>query len=259
MIKFIATDLDGTLADKEGRIPREAFAVIKELARRNITFAVATGRQAVSVENDFEAVKDSIYVIAENGAVIKKNGCYQHVTTLDQQKAKEVIARLEALPDAYFMVCCKDKAYQNRQVAHFDKELDKYYHARVYREDLTTIDDEIVKIAVYHPEDVTREIEGIIRTDYEDTFKILVSGKHWLDIGSPASDKGKAVAMLQEDLKITQEECMAFGDYYNDVEMLKQVKYSYAMAHALPDIKAVAREEAPTGGVLEIIKAVYSS
>ena len=33
---------------------------------------------------------------------------------------------------------------------------------------------------------------------------------------------------------------MVFGDYNNDLEMMSQAKYSFAMANAHPNIKAVA-------------------
>lgn len=36
---------------------------------------------------------------------------------------------------------------------------------------------------------------------------------------------------------------MAFGDEYNDIEMMKSVKYSFAMKHAKPGVKTVASYE----------------
>ncbi len=39
---------------------------------------------------------------------------------------------------------------------------------------------------------------------------------------------------------IGPDECMAFGDEYNDIEMMKSVKYSFAMKHAKPGVKAAA-------------------
>jgi len=50
---------------------------------------------------------------------------------------------------------------------------------------------------------------------------------------------------------------MAFGDYMNDIEMLKNAKYSYAMENAHPNVKQAANFEASTNdsfGVLKTIK-----
>lgn len=259
MIKLIATDLDGTLATHEGKIPEEAFQVIHELYQEGIAFAVATGRQAASVENDFREVLDLIYVIAENGGVVRRCGEDVHATYIDHAKAIQVITKLETIPGINFLVCCKDRAYQNIKDHAFDQELDKYYHSRSYREDLKTVEAPIIKIAIYHPVDIRQEMEPLARQLWESHFKITVSGMHWVDIGSVAINKGKALHMLQEDLGVTKQESMAFGDYFNDLEMFEQVDHSYAMAHALPEIKACAKFEAPTGSVLDIVRKVYSS
>lgn len=259
MIKLIATDLDGTLATHEGKIPQETFSVIRELKAHNIAFAVATGRQAASVENDFREVLDLIYVIAENGGVVKKGEEDLHATYLDNEWAHRAIEALEKIQGIYFLVCCKEVAYQNTQDSTFDAELDKYYHNREYKEDLKTVDEPIIKIAIYHPIDITKDVEPMARERWSEQFKITVSGIHWVDLGALSINKGKALAMLQEDLGVTKAESMAFGDYFNDLEMFEQVDYSYAMSHALDVIKAKARFEVPTGGVLEVVRKVYSS
>ena len=69
--------------------------------------------------------------------------------------------------------------------------------------------------------------------------------------------KGVAIKLLQKKLNIKPEECMAFGDQMNDYTLLKAVKYSYAMANAVPRIKDIAYGIAKSNdhqGVLEVIK-----
>ena len=66
---------------------------------------------------------------------------------------------------------------------------------------------------------------------------------------------------LQRLLGIRPEECMAFGDYFNDVELLESVGESYAMGNALDEVKAVAKYIAPTNdenGVMRVIKERFS-
>lgn len=45
MIRFIATDLDGTLLDPQGQAPRGIFPLAERLSARGILFAPASGRQ----------------------------------------------------------------------------------------------------------------------------------------------------------------------------------------------------------------------
>ena len=42
---------------------------------------------------------------------------------------------------------------------------------------------------------------------------------------------------LQEYFGLSRDECMAFGDNYNDIDMLDSVTYSYVMETAADDIK----------------------
>lgn len=254
MIKLIATDLDGTLATHEGKIPEEAFGVISQLASKGIKFVVATGRQTATVENDFRDVLQHIYVVTENGGVVRHQEQDIHAAYLDYQKVQEVIQELLKQPDLQFVVCCKDKAYQSADTERFNKELDKYYHSREVVADLLAIQEPVIKIAIYHHEDITKEIQPFVQQKWAKDFKLTISGLNWLDMGCFSVNKGKAIEILQQDLGINKEECMAFGDYFNDVEMLAQVGHSYAMEHAPAGVKASAKYTALTGGVLQIIK-----
>ena len=57
------------------------------------------------------------------------------------------------------------------------------------------------------------------------------------------ADKGNAMGILQQSLNIKPEECAAFGDNYNDLEMLSRVKYSYAAGDAKEAVKNACRAE----------------
>ena len=65
---------------------------------------------------------------------------------------------------------------------------------------------------------------------------MVTSGNIWIDFIAPGTNKGAALEKLINRLDIKPEECMAFGDQYNDVEMLQFVGTSYAMSNAAPGI-----------------------
>ena len=55
---------------------------------------------------------------------------------------------------------------------------------------------------------------------------------------------------------------MVFGDYLNDYEMMKQGYFSYAMANAHPDLKAISNFKTLSNdedGVLYIIRQLIHS
>ena len=53
MIKFIATDLDGTLLDPRGVLPNEIFPLVARLSECGILFAPASGRQYANLKKLF--------------------------------------------------------------------------------------------------------------------------------------------------------------------------------------------------------------
>ena len=60
------------------------------------------------------------------------------------------------------------------------------------------------------------------------------------DVDEDILKKGKAMHQLQQYFGLSEDECMAFGDNYNDIDMLKSVKYAYVMDTACEDIKKYA-------------------
>lgn len=66
MIKFIATDLDGTLLDGEGALPSEIFPLVARLSECGILFAPASGRQYANLKKLFFPVWEKLLFICEN-------------------------------------------------------------------------------------------------------------------------------------------------------------------------------------------------
>ena len=94
MIKLIASDLDGTLL-KEGTmdINPEIYDIIRKLKAKGIVFAAVSGREYDSIERVFAPVKDDIYFIAGNGALIYdiKNEKTIYEKYITKQKVLEII------------------------------------------------------------------------------------------------------------------------------------------------------------------------
>lgn len=72
MIKFIATDLDGTLLDGEGALPSEIFPLVARLSECGILFAPASGRQYANLKKLFFPVWEKLLFICENGALVRR-------------------------------------------------------------------------------------------------------------------------------------------------------------------------------------------
>lgn len=259
MIKLIVSDIDGTLVEDGGSgVNPEVFDVILRLKReKGIHFAAASGRQAASIKYAFWPIKDEIFSIAENGSCVGYGEEVLSISPMDQAAAMELIEEIRRTPDLEALVSGEKRAYLESSDKEFCDWVRNSYHFDVENvEDVTKTGDTIIKIAAYRKTAVQKATEGLV-AKYSDRMKMTISGDMWLDCMGPEVNKGAAVKQLQERLGVMPEETMAFGDQMNDVEMLRQAYYSFAVGNAREEVKAAARFQADTNvkdGVLKILK-----
>lgn len=257
MIKLIVTDIDGTLLPDGGHdLNPELFDVIGKLRDRGVQFAAASGRQWASIDTIFAPIKERIFYLSDNGAYVGCAARSLFVNTIDRELAMDLVRDIRA-EGLEVLVGGPDLVYLESKDEEFCDWLINGYKFRVKRvEDVTRIDDEIIKVTAYRKTDVETATRGL-REKYGDRLKMAISGDMWMDCMTPGVNKGQAVKLLQDSLGIRPEETIAFGDQLNDLEMLGQAYYSFAVANARPEVKAVARFEADANtrdGVLKILK-----
>ena len=113
-----------------------------------------------------------------------------------------------------------------------------------------------MKISVYKKEGIETATRDIY-DEFKDQAKMACAGDMWMDCMALGVNKGNAVKTIQESLDIRPEETMAFGDQLNDLEMLDQAYYSFAVANAREEVRRAARFQADSNvndGVLKILK-----
>ena len=258
MIKFIATDMDGTLLNDENEIHKDFYAVFKDLVKRNIVFAAASGRQYYNLLKRFEDIKDHMMFIAENGTFVVYKGEELLVNSLENKIAIELIEIGRKIDKSYVILCGKNSAYIEKDDPRLIQQTEKYYAKYKIVEDLTKVNDEVLKVTIC---DFNGSEYNSIKyyNDYKDKVQVTVSGEIWLDITAKGVNKGIAINKIQELLDIKYEETMVFGDYLNDLEMMCSAYHSYAMENAHEDLKKVARFRAMSNndnGVVQAIRGI---
>lgn len=257
MIKLVVTDMDGTLLDDNHEINESFWVTLKELKKKNIDFCIASGRQYYNLLEKFKGHETDLIFIAENGTIVMQNHKELFFKGLDNGY-EEFIKIARNLPEVYVVLCGKKSAYIETQHKDFLNEVKKYYHHFEIVEDLLTVKDDILKVALFHFENSENEIYPHYKK-FDTDYKVVVSGKTWVDIMDKDINKGIALKGLKEKLGISSENVLAFGDYLNDYEMMGEAEFSYAMANAHPELKKVAKYQAPSNnenGVVEIINKI---
>ena len=255
-VKLIASDMDGTLLNGKGELDPAFFSLFKKLEHRGIRFAAASGRQYDGLRRTFAPVADRMLFIAENGAYVASGSREWLVLDMDRETVAGLIAMIRRIEGTCIVLAGLDSAYIEDKQPEFVREARRYYTRCKEVDDLLDVQgDKLLKIAVY-------DFKGAKENSYprlkhlEHGIQVAVSGEKWMDISRKGADKGAALELIQRKLGISPEETMVFGDQMNDAEMMRQARFSYAVANAVPEIRAMAAFEAPSNqenGVMQVL------
>ena len=215
MVKFVASDLDGTLLLNGAQsVDESTIQYINKLVDKGVIFAPASGRQITSLKRLFGAVSDKLAYIAENGALVEYKGETIGKTAMDRKLALEIIEDVIEQPNCEVLVSGEHTSYIKPKSQEYYYRMTKVvnYHTTLV-DKFTDIDEDILKIAVC-------DMTGIMDTNV---------------------NKGRGIEQVQQYFGLKPEQCMAFGDNYNDIAMLDKVYYSYVMEKAVEDVKKHGR------------------
>ncbi|MCM4159649.1 HAD family hydrolase [Antarcticibacterium flavum] len=256
MIKLIVADMDGTLLNDDHQLHSDFWEIERTLSEKNILFAVASGRQYYNLESNFERIKDRMIFFAENGTHVVHKGQDLYINEMDIHAARKFIEIGRDLKDVNPVLCCKGSAYVECRDERFLTEIKKYYTRLKYVDDLTQVEDTVLKVTLCDWQGVEENSYAAYK-EFENDFKVAVAARIFLDITAKSANKGVAIRKVQEKLNISPDETLVFGDYLNDLEMMQNATHSYAMKNAHPEIIKISRHRTEFGnnenGVLRTI------
>ncbi|WP_402463374.1 HAD family hydrolase [Isoptericola aurantiacus] len=263
-VRLVVTDMDGTLLDADGRVPDDVWPVLAALHDAGIVVVPASGRQHATIAADFPAERTpghgELVIIAENGTLVTRGGREIFSDAMTPQDVAAVVHAVRSIDPVRggAVVAGRRSAYVERADAAFVDHVRTYYAELEVVDDLTRVDDQVLKVAVHDDVDsATGTFPALAHL--QESLQVAVSSPHWVDVMNPGVTKGVALRRLQELAGIGPEQTMVFGDYLNDLEMLDAAHWSYAMAGAHPDVIARARYVAPSNaehGVVQVLRAM---
>ncbi len=228
MIKLIVSDFDGTLMPYgESAVPQGVKDRLREALERGITVAVSSGRTYGELADLLPEFADKLYFICCDGAYYLKDG-----KTLYEKK-------IEPADMTQFFACAdKDFAFvlhgakNNYSVGNLPSEALRFGATPIAH--ANDIKEKIFKLTTYRAEIKLAPYSGL-RT-------------HW-DGGKNASaqfvnrfaNKGTALSDLQTRLMLTKFDTACIGDSGNDVAMMRNAKYSFAVGNRSKELAEVTQ------------------
>ncbi len=234
-IKLIASDLDHTLLTDAGELPPHFLDTIRRIHNSGIHFVAASGRPLYTLKPMFQPVKDCLSLIAENGAVVMRDGEIVHTQFIPKADYVHLIHYTQNQGLGEPLLCALDTAYIGESAASHADFLRRFFKKLEIVPDLTSLDVPVAKYTVFFPgKDTYRVFDDDYAKPLANEFHVTIGGDYFLDIMHKLVNKGNSLRELGLKLGAQPEEMVAFGDNLNDTEMLQTVGHSFIVeaAHA---------------------------
>lgn len=245
--KLIVTDMDGTLLNRNQELSDRNREAIDFAIENGVQVALASGRMYDSAKQHIDYLNMDIPIVACNGAIIKSsNGKVIYSNKIDTElaiRAAEVLDKYNVYYQLQHekLLFCKESKDKD-SIYYKINEFMKTQTSVIIEDDLkeSIKNNDILKFTIIEEDDfsilpkISEELKKI------NGLKITSSWENNIEIMSEGVDKGEALRMLCDYLNIDKEEVIAFGDNYNDIEMLQYAGVGVAMDNSNDDIKEIA-------------------
>lgn len=278
MIKLVASDLDGTIIDKNNYIYKNNFKAIEDLNNHNMNFVICTGKTYPITKSICSKINASYGIFGNGNQIIdlktgkeiyknllskedalsciniaKNHGLHVHIYT-DKQVITEELLYLD-LRNYKLQTLTKTEPFMEFKIV---DNIQKYIlsnHIPICKlvisseQSTQTVKDEILKVINVEATTIRKFGEYkdfIINKEYE-----------YIDISPKNVNKDNALKILGNYLNINAGEMLTIGDNLNDFDMIKNAGVGVAVANAYDELKSVANyttsNSVETGGFAEAI------
>lgn len=241
---LVICDMDNTLLTAKEGLPACNRTVINLFTSLGGLFTVATGRPPESIRAALEGIRLSLPAISCNGALLYdfSTETVLHRSTLNREQATMAIKDiLNKFPRMGVEVMAGNG---EMYVIHANETT----HAHQVDEHLGSIacpidcvPDGWVKVVFAADPEAIRKLGQYAKTKYygRDNY-FLATNNIYLEIMpggvSKASGLHDLCALMSKSMKNT----VVIGDYYNDLEIMREAGYAVAVANAPAEVKAAA-------------------
>ena len=230
-LKIVFSDVDGTLLNSEHKMLDGTKYAIQKLHEKDIPFVIISARSP-----------SGIYpILEENGfsCPIDENKNTVYSSGFNREIARKVISFIEKEN----FDCCWNLYSGDNWIVKDKSDERVITEENIVRTEAVSgsveslsNDAKIGKILCICNPDKTDAIEDKIKKNFPD-LSVVKSFHTMIEIMAPGITKGSAVLELCRLWNIDVKRAAAFGDNFNDVEMLEVVSFPFLMENAPDELK----------------------
>lgn len=264
-LKIAFTDIDGTLLNKK-RVPSEALITeVARISEKNIPFVLISSRMPSAMYHIQEDLKiTNTPIICYNGGLVLVNKKSIHSTEIPTE-ILAVIADLNTERKFHISLYNNDDWYVEemdfwaKREENNTKVTPTIKHINDVLEDWKINNKGAHKVMCMGPKEELDIVMEKLSLAFPDKLHLYRSKDTYIEIANKEISKLTGIKTLLNNSysDLSLENCIAFGDNYNDIEMLSAVKIGVAVENAKAEVLAVANDITDTNhndGVAKAIK-----
>ncbi len=251
-IRIVFSDIDGTLINSERTLSKRTIDIFKSI-KDHIPIVLISARMPKAMRHlqKVGGIEDQP-IIAYNGGLVIVNNKVVHSTEIPND-ISSIITQFD--PNIHFSLYHNDDWYIPKKDYWALREINNTkVNATVLSnpEVLSLWNKSNIgahKIMCMGNIDDIDRLAAFLKKDYQDKLHIYRSKSTYIEISPKEISKKTAVIYLLDNLysSIPLSEVAAFGDNYNDMEMLSNVGFGVAVANAKKEVKQVAKYHTESG------------
>lgn len=268
-IRWIVTDMDGTLLDSKDRISEKTREVLLACQKKGIRLILASGRSYVRLMTYAKQLELERY----DGCLIEVNGLALNRL---QTKERQVFAQLgrrdiEILFPLLEKFQVEIQGYEDESLYYWIPEWQKPLKRREREEkgyppehplvagawsrvgsninnypnlreifSMQELPDRINKLNCTDEPEKIGQVYEVLKENFRGKYEFARTCPRLIEIAPAGITKGQTLRRFMEQRGMRRDEVIVFGDGENDTDMFRQVKYGIAMGNAAAYVKEQA-------------------
>ena len=249
-------DIDGTLVTNRSKALESTKQAIEYARKNGILCGVATGRSPVKIKEIIDELELDMYVVYNGQLVFTadrtiidhpfEQKVLEHIVEFADENHRQIVFGARNRLDGSTTMLLGQSIFIKRLVSFLPRKFPVRLMKKILQvfsphrqkdryETLEILKEPIYQCILLSPESEQKKLEHRFP---ECTFQR--SNTYTVDIIPKGGSKLLGIQAFANAVGIEMEEIMAFGDHYNDIEMLKGVGIGVAMGNAQIEVKHAA-------------------
>ncbi|PFD28280.1 HAD family hydrolase [Bacillus cereus] len=233
MKKVIISDLDGTLLRSDKTISEKSINILRECKNKGSELIFATARPPRAINQYIPSVLKNDIIICYNGALVLKGNDILYKKEISRNVILEIIEKAKKYNLNNICIEINDKLYSNFDVT------DYFGNVPCEVIDIRKLDfKKAYKVIICTKDSINKEL---IKELPAECNAVITDNGTLCQIMHAEVSKWNSIQHVLQYLNCEASDVIAFGDDYNDMEMIEKCGIGVAMNNAVEELKSVAK------------------